>query len=80
MNECQVTRNEKLSIFLSQLNIVTRRFGVSLALCLENLKRWFLPVPCCLFMVGIGGQITTLKLIPINIDLLLIKPRTKHMC
>jgi hypothetical protein len=29
-------------------------------------------------MVGIGGQITTLKLIPIKIDQLLIKPRTKH--
>jgi hypothetical protein len=28
--------------------------------------------------VGIGGQITTLKLIPININQLLIKPRTKH--
>ena len=29
-------------------------------------------------MVGIGGHITTLKLLPMNIDLMLIKPRTKH--
>jgi hypothetical protein len=29
-------------------------------------------------MVGIGGHITTLKLLSMNIDLMLIKPRTKH--
>jgi len=39
MNECQDTRNEKLSIFLNQLHIVMLRFGVSLVLCLETLKR-----------------------------------------